>query len=131
MKRPSGREIDKRLKEAKQAIQKRLVFFANSKKIYGELEDLGIGDASEVWDLISRLLDEIAVLHYAGQYPPKLNTEPYGTGSELWAFHWSSKTLEKEMYLKFCIKDSVFYYVSLHESKFPREGGEKNEMSKM
>ncbi|MEI8301113.1 MAG: hypothetical protein WCG10_05845 [Chlamydiota bacterium] len=125
MKRPSGREIDNRLKEAKEAVKKNQVAFANFNKIYGELENLGIEDTSEIWNLILKLLNEIEIRHYAGQYPPKSNTEPFGTGSDLWAFHWHSKTLEKEMYLKFSIKDSFFYYVSLHESKFPREGGEK------
>lgn len=127
MKRPSGREIDKRLNEAREAVQNRRVLFANEKKTYGELEDLGIGDTSEVWDLIDNLLDEIEISDYAGQYPPKLNTEPRGIGCELWAFHWNSQTLGKEMYLKFSIEESVFYYVSLHESKFPRNNGEERQ----
>ena len=125
MKRPSRREIDKRLKEAKEALQKNQVYFANFSKTYRELENLEIGETFEIWDLILKLLDEIKVQNYTGQYPPKLNTEPCGVGSELWAFHWNSRILGKEMYLKFSIKDSFFYYVSLHASTFPRENGEK------
>ncbi len=118
MKRPSNREIDKRLKEAKEAIQNRSVLFSNLHKVVGELMDLSIDDTKEVWDLIAQLLDEIQIQDYAGQYPPKINYESSGTGLELWAFTWNSTLLNKTMYLKFSVKDGIFYYVSLHKSRF-------------
>lgn len=118
MKRPSLREIDKRLKEAMKALQNGNAFYANPAKAVGELMELNIGDANEVWDLIIQLLDEIKVENYTGQYPPKVNYEPNGAGCELWAFSWYSSILNKTMYLKFSVKDGIFYYVSLHKSKF-------------
>ena len=118
MKRPTFRDIDHRLKEAKEALQKGSVLFANPSKVVGEMMELEIGDSDEVWELIIKLLDEIEVNDYKGQHPPKINYEPQGTGLELWAFCWKSTLLNKTMYLKFSIKDEIFYYVSLHKSKF-------------
>lgn len=119
MKRPTPREIDTRLKEAVVALKNRYVIFSNLNKVPGELEKLSIGDTDEVWELILQLMDEINIEHYAGGYPPQKNYEPFGKDCELWAFSWYSALLGRQMYLKFSIKEGMFYYVSLHESKFP------------
>ena len=58
-KRPSDRELTKRLKEAKEYLKERQGIFANPSKAMGELNDLDIGDANEVWVLIRELLEEI------------------------------------------------------------------------
>ncbi len=119
--RPTGREVDKRLKEAKEALKSRRVAFANLPKCLGELMRLEIGDADEVWDLLLDLLEEITIGDYAGGRPPQKNTEPDGTGAELYAFCWNSHRYGKRMYLKFAIKDGTYYYVSLHESRIKKE----------
>ena len=131
MRRPSNREIDRRLQEAKLALKNRLVEFSNPSKVVGELMALDLGDSDEVWDLILKLLDEIKLENYAGQYPPKINYEPEGKGLDLWAFTWNSARLNKFMYLKFSIGDGCFYYVSLHESRSHIEKEKKYEMPKM
>ncbi len=120
MERPSNREIDKRLNEAKEALKEKHGVFANPNKAVGELMNLEINDSSEVWGLIGHLLTEIEITNYDGGYPPKKNSEPLATNCELWAFSWESKLLNKEMYLKFALKNGVFYYISLHETKYPK-----------
>lgn len=122
MKRPSAREIDLRLKDAKAALKKRKVVFANEAKVVTELMNLEIEDTDKIWDLISILIDEeIKIDDYAGSYPPKRSYERLAMNCELWAFCWFSIRLNKQMYLKFCIKEETFYYVSMHESKFPQK----------
>lgn len=121
MERPSTREIDKRLKEVKKALKNRRVLFANEAKVVAELMSLEIDDTDKVWDLISELIDEIELDNYAGGYPPQKSYEPLVANCELWAFSWKSSLLKKQMYLKFCIKEETFYYVSLHKSKFPQK----------
>lgn len=79
---------------------------------------LNILDNEELWQLISKLIDEIRLDHYAGGHPPQKSYEPLISECELWAFTWSSFVLRKQMYLKFALKEGTFYYVSLHESKF-------------
>lgn len=118
--RPSKREIDNRLKEAREALQCGRGFFANEPKIVGELMALQIEDTSRVWDLILELLEELTLDDYTGGHPPQRSYEPSIAECELWAFVWHSVCLGKKMYLKFAVKNGCFYYVSLHESKFPR-----------
>lgn len=116
--RPSKREIDKKICAAKMALQASRGFFAPiSQKLVGELSELEIGDAEEVWPLILELLKEIEIDDYAGSRPPRRSYEPNISNCELFAFSWLSKKLQKDMYLKFAIKEGNFYYVSLHESR--------------
>jgi hypothetical protein len=117
--RPTKREIDKRIKEAQQAVAERRVLFANDRKLVGELMALRIGDTEELWPLIEDLLKELQLDYYDGKHPPESSYEPTIADCELWAFCWNSQRLMKRMYLKFAIKENCFYYVSLHESKFP------------
>lgn len=129
--RPSQREIDQKIKAAIRALSLNKRRFAPSlEKLVGEFMELDIGDASDVWDLIAELLTEIQIENYAGSHPPMRAYETNIANSELYAFVWNSKKLGKKMYLKFVIKESYFYYVSLHKSKI-RVRGEKHEMSKV
>lgn len=121
MNRPTNREIDKRLKEAKEALENRQVAFANHNKVVGELMDLKIEKTDEVWDLISKIINEIRIKDYNGAYPPLKSYEPNIENHELWAFSWHSSNLDRQMYLKFSVKNGYFYYVSLHECKSFKE----------
>lgn len=115
--RPSLKEIDKRLKEAIAALKTGNRFFANPSKVVGELMSLDLDDTEDVWELIITLLEEIELNEYAGSHPPQKSYESSIAGQELWAFSWRSTMMMKEMYLKFALKEGVFYYVSLHESR--------------
>lgn len=117
MKRPSNKEIDRRLRDARKALDNGSALFSNQSKVVGELMELDIGDSKEVWLLIRCLLDEIKLEDYEGWYPPQVNYESVGKGLELWAFCWNSPTLNKRMYLKFSVGKGRFYYVSLHKSR--------------
>ena len=63
-KRPSDRELAKRLGEAKEFLKNRYGMFATPSKVVGELNDLDIGDANDVWQLIRELLEEISPKDY-------------------------------------------------------------------
>lgn len=117
--RPSVREIHRRLEEARKAIYEHNVAFANEAKVVGELFNLNISDAEEVWSVILELLVEIKNTDYAGAHPPLKSTEPAIANCELYAFAWESSKFKKRMYLKFAVKDGFFYYVSLHRDKPP------------
>jgi hypothetical protein len=120
--RPSIREIERRLKEAEKAIIEGKVAFANEAKVVGELFQLNIGDTEELWPIILELLGEIKNTDYAGAYPPLKSVEPLIADCELYAFVWDSTKYKKKMYFKFAVKDGVFYYVSLHNSRPPSKG---------
>lgn len=124
-KRPSNKEISKRLAEAKKYLKNRQGLFANPAKVVGELDSLGIGDTGDLWELIRDLLAEITPEDYRGARPPQKSYEKAIAGLELFAFTWWSKKLAKEMYIKFVLKGEGYYYVSLHQSRRSGQHGEE------
>jgi hypothetical protein len=116
-KRPSDRELTKRLSEAKEFLKNRHGLFANPSKAMGELNDLDIIDANDVWQLIRKLLEEISPKDYKGSRPPQKSYEKTILGVELLAFTWWSPRCAKQMYIKFVLKNERYYYVSLHPSR--------------
>jgi hypothetical protein len=115
--RPTHRELIKRIREAKEFLNDRNGLFANPSKTIGELNDLDIADSNDVWKLIRELLDEISPDDYRGSKPPQKSYEKIIADSELLAFSWWSPKLEKKMYIKFVLKNERYYYVSLHECR--------------
>jgi hypothetical protein len=122
--RPSDRELDKRLNEAKEFLKNRHGAFANQSKVVGELNDLDIGDANDIWQLIRELLEEITPKDYRGARPPQKSYEKAIAGLELLAFSWWSVKCAKQMYIKFVLKSERYYYVSLHQSHSTEQKGE-------
>ena len=120
-KRPSDRELAKRLNEAKESLKNRHGLFANPSKAMGELNDLEIGDANDVWLLIRELLGEITSKDYKGSRPPQKSYEKAIAGFELLAFSWWSPKCTKQMYIKFVLKNERYYYVSLHQSRLTEQ----------
>jgi hypothetical protein len=123
-KRPSDRELNKRLNEAKEFLTNRHGVFANPSKAVGELNNLDIGDTNDVWELIRELLWEITSKDYRGSRPPQKSYEKAIVGLELLAFSWWSPKCAKQMYIKFVLKDERYYYVSLHPSRSTEQKGE-------
>lgn len=123
-KRPSDRELFNRIIEAKDSLKNRPGLFSNPSKAVGELNDLDMGNANEVWQLIKELLEEISPKDYRGSRPPQKSYEKTITGVELLAFSWWSPKLAKKMYIKFVLKNERYYYVSLHESRSTKQEGD-------
>lgn len=123
-KRPSNRELTKRLDEAKEVLKNRHGVFAIPSKAVGELNDLNIVDTNDVWPLIRELLEEISPKDYKGSRPPQKSYEKAINGLELLAFSWWSLKCAKKMYIKFVLKNERYYYVSLHESRSTEQKGE-------
>ena len=64
------------------------------------------------------ILEEIDVKkNYAGSRPPQKSYESKILGYELFAFSWISKYFGCETYLKFALKQEIFWLVSLHEDR--------------
>ena len=119
--RPTKHEIDQKLVAARKAVKaKKHRLGVDLVKLFGDLNDLDIGDVQEVWPVIEELLGEIALENYAGGYPPQSARERIIQDEELYAFSWPSKRYQKKMYLKFALMDGFFYLVSLHESRRSR-----------
>lgn len=123
-KRPTDRELNKRIIVAKECLNNRLGIFANPSKAVGELSNLNISDSNDVWNLIRELLEELTPKDYSGAKPPQKSYEKAIIGQELLAFSWWSVKLKAHMYIKFVLKNERYYYVSLHQSRSTKQEGE-------
>ncbi|MEI6242712.1 MAG: hypothetical protein WCP39_04825 [Chlamydiota bacterium] len=115
--RPSVKELNVKIKAAKAALIAQNGVYANLGKAVGELYELEIESPNQVWKLILELLEEINPKDYAGARPPQRSYEHATKNQELFAFCWNSQKLRKKMYIKFALKESLYYYISLHRSK--------------
>ena len=62
--RPSHKELTKKITESKVALSNKDGLFADPSKVISELMALDIGDTEEAWALIAELLEEIEPTHY-------------------------------------------------------------------
>lgn len=109
--RPSHKELDGKLRVARELIvadQFRIL------KPTITAQDLIELDCSADRETLPDLLDEISPENYAGQRPPMRAYEEEIRDCELFAFAWNSTKLEKNTYMKFAVKNNVFWLVSLH-----------------
>jgi len=116
MDRPSHKEINRKIKEAKEAVSENQFSILNPLIIAADALELRINLRNISFILID-LLEEITPNHYVGQYPPQRSYEHEIEGYELLAFRWLSKKLGCRVYLKFTIKGNRMWLVSLHEDR--------------
>jgi hypothetical protein len=121
MNRPSHKEINRKIKQAKEAVTQNQFSILNPVIIAADAFELGV-DLQNISYILIDLLEEITLNNYAGQYPPQRSYEHDIEGYELLAFRWLSKTLGCRIYLKFTIKGKRMWLVSLHED---RKGDER------
>ena len=116
MDRPSHREINSKIKQAKEAVSENKCFILNPLIIAADALELGV-NLQNISHILIELLEEITPNDYVGQYPPQRSYEHDIEGYELLAFRWLSKTLGCTVYLKFTIKGGRMWLVSLHEDR--------------
>jgi hypothetical protein len=109
VKRPTPAEIYGKVNNAIQALKAGRRDFGTRKHWASDSADLGLNSASDLWNLLPVLLEEIRLARpencYAGTRPPQRSYEDDDAISdeELWAFAWNSQRLARRMYLKFVL----------------------------
>jgi len=121
MKRPSIKELNGRIKQAKCSIEKNQIFPIDPDVIAADAIELGY-EVSKLNRVLSKILKEITPMDYAGTKPPQKSYEKEIYGLELFAFRWMSKTFGCEPYLKFSLKQGILYLVSLHPDRSNKGG---------
>jgi hypothetical protein len=116
MKRPSYKEIDQKLKQAKEASTKNQIAIVNPVSFAADALELGFVSETVV-DILTNILGEITPGDYIGSYPPQRSYEDLILDCELFSFRWTSRTFGCKAYLKFTIKDNQLWLVSLHEDR--------------
>jgi len=116
MDRPSHKEINRKIKQAKEAVSRGQFSVLNPVIIAADALELGL-NLQKISYILSDLLEEITPNDYVGRYPPQRSYEHDIEGYELLAFRWLSKTLGCRVYLKFTVKGNRMWLVSLHEDR--------------
>jgi hypothetical protein len=120
MSRPSPKEINSKIKQAKKALLENRISIINPMNAGADALELGI-NIQRIANILIDLLKEITPNDYAGQYPPQRSYESGIKDCELLAFQWLSKKLGCRVYLKFTIKENQLWLVSLHQARKIRE----------
>ena len=115
-KRPSHKEINSKIKQAKDAVLRKRISIVNPASVAADALELGYL-VNDISNILSDILKEITAHDYVGQYPPQRSYETDILESELFAFKWISKRLGCQTYLKFAIKEKRMWLVSLHQDR--------------
>lgn len=116
MERPSHKEINRKIKQAKEAVSKDRISILNPVSIAADTLELGL-NLRNISNILRDVLGEIDPDDYAGQYPPQRSYEDEIKNCELLAFRWLSKRLGCRVYFKFTLKEARFWLVSFHEDR--------------
>jgi len=117
MKRPSDKEIIKRIKEAQETLSKGQIAILNQEAIASDALELGYFVKEELESVLSELLELISPAHYVGTRPPQRSYEQTIKDLELFAFEVTSPRFKYPIYFKFASSAGVLWLVSLHKSR--------------
>lgn len=116
MKRPSHKELTRKIAQAKKAVLHGCIKFVDPTIIASEALELGYL-VKDITNILPEILDEIEPKNYAGTRPPQRSYENKIRDFDLFAFGWKSKYFGCELYLKFTLKEKVLWLVSLHPDR--------------
>jgi hypothetical protein len=114
--RPSYRELNGKLEEARQAASAKRVRFVEPDAIYADLLEVDFL-IEDLLEALPKILTEMSPKGYRGQRPPQRSYEKPILDSELYAFGWESRVFGCPMYLKFSIRGGYLWIISLHRDR--------------
>lgn len=116
MERPSYKEIDRKLRKARELVSQKKILIINLSAIMEDATELGylMKDLSSI---LCEVLDEIGPQNYVGRRPPEKSYEQEIQDLELFAFRWDSVLFGCKAYLKFVLNNDFLYVVSLHQHR--------------
>lgn len=117
MKRPTYKELDKKINEAKQAVTSGQVAVINPEAVASDAIQLGFLLDEELEAVLLSILDDLKPLQYVGKRPPPKSYENKIMTSELFAFRTTSRRFSCKVYLKFTMFDNSFWLISLHKNR--------------
>lgn len=117
MRRPSYKELEKKIREARQAVREGRVFILEQEAVAADAIELGYLVETELLEVLREILDETAPGHYAGTRPPQRSYEREIEGLELLSFAVASARFGCRVYCKFAPTQEAFWLVSLHRER--------------
>lgn len=116
MMRPTYKELNKKLTQAKSLISKDKIRFLEQDIIVIDALELGY-EVKNIKTVLLELLSDVTPRHYVGSYPPQKSYEENILDRELFAFKVASKRFGCEIYVKYALKDNFLWLVSLHQHR--------------
>jgi hypothetical protein len=116
MERPSYKELNLKLRQAKDHVSEKRILIINPAVIADDAIELGYL-MKKLPDVLSEILIEIKPQNYIGRHPPEKSYEQKIQGLELFTFRWDSTTFGCEAYFKFTVNSNALYIVSLHQHR--------------
>ena len=116
MDRPSWRELNRKIQQAKEAVSINEIKIIDPAVIAADAIELDY-QINDLKNVLSNVLEEIGPKDYSGSRPPQQSYKPEIEGLELFAFTWESKIFGCETYLKFSLKQDYMYLVTLHPNR--------------
>jgi hypothetical protein len=113
MQRPSYKELDRKLRNARKLAGQHKILTINPSAVAEDATELGYL-IMELPSILIKIIDEIGPQNYVGRRPPEKSYEREIQDLELFAFRWDSVVFGCRAYLKFVINNDVLYVVSLH-----------------
>ena len=102
------------------AVKAEAVFLLRQDVIAEDAIELDYDIGSELFEVLSELLEETTLHHYAGSRPPQRSYNDDIDGLELFPFIIESRRFGCRVYLKFTIREGSLWIVSLHKDR-PKE----------
>lgn len=116
MKRPTYKELNKKIEQAKEAISKDRIYLLEPHVIVIDALELGY-EVNKIMTVLSELLTDVTPRHYVGTYPPQKSYEEDILNYELFAFKIESKRFGCDVYVKYVLKDDHVWLVSFHQDR--------------
>ena len=116
MPRPSNKELFNKIKTGKEIVANGNIYLINQEAIAEDAIELGY-QIIKLQSILLALLKEVQLENYIGGRPPRKSYETQIEGLELFVFRWASRKMGCDVYLKYCLKNDVFYLVSLHKNR--------------
>jgi len=117
MKRPSHKELTKKIREAEKAVSEGRIIILNQEVIACDALELGYLIEQELAEVLFGLLDEISPENYAGKRPPQRSYKKEIEDLDLFAFKVESSRFRCRVYVKFALAGGDIWLVSLHQDR--------------
>lgn len=117
MQRPTYKELDNKIAEARVAVSNGSVNLINPEAVASDAMELGYLLSSDLSNALLSVLSTVSPKDYAGKRPPSRSYENKIIMSELYAFRTLSHRFNCKVYLKFTLFDDAFFLISFHRNR--------------
>ncbi len=125
MNRPTYKELNNKLTQAKKAVKTGVVNFINPESIASDANELGYRMEDEFINSLTSILDGTSPDNYAGERPPVRSYEKIIMANPLYTFITESIIFNCLVYLKFTLFDNELWVVSFHKNRNLNKGQNK------